>query len=386
VGVGFPDVYRGGLPNEVYISSWFPDWSYKVSFSADTGHTFQHVYICEGCNPNIGEHGRRFFMSDRDPGVFYIIRRWDVEDMNPWGHHTKFCIDYYRDYGTTLVDTYCHDITKNYEVETCKAVNDLISEKHSNNAVLLTWTKPESNLTVEGYRVFRNHHLLTKELITDTFYLDENIPAGEYNYYVIAYYTNGCTSGLSNAVSETIEIEEDCEAVTDLSAEKIGANSILIKWTEPNDVLQVEKYIVFRNDIPITEVSNTFYLDENLPNGNYEYYIITHYTNGCISDTSNCVKETIGVGIAEIDKMDGIVIYPNPTTGMINVQCLMINVQNIEIFDVFGRTVGAINPLQKLEGCPKDGVVINISHLSTGIYFLRITTENEIINRKIVKY
>jgi len=25
-----PDVYRGGLPGEVYIDSWFPDWTYKV--------------------------------------------------------------------------------------------------------------------------------------------------------------------------------------------------------------------------------------------------------------------------------------------------------------------------------------------------------------------
>jgi len=70
---------------------------------------------------------------------------------------------------------------------------------------------------------------------------------------------------------------------------------------------------------------------------------------------------------------------------MINVQCLMINVQNIEIFDVFGRVVGAINPLQKLEGCPKDGVVINISHLPAGVYFVKITTENGMITKKVIK-
>jgi len=80
-----------------------------------------------------------------------------------------------------------------------------------------------------------------------------------------------------------------------------------------------------------------------------------------------------------------ITVYPNPTNGMINVQCLMINVQNIEIFDVFGRIVGAKNPLQKLEGCPKGGVVFNISHLPPGIYFTRITTDNGTVTRKIVK-
>jgi len=50
-----PDVYRGGLPGEVYISSMFYEESgkgtYKVSFSADTGHTFRHVYVSEILTP-----------------------------------------------------------------------------------------------------------------------------------------------------------------------------------------------------------------------------------------------------------------------------------------------------------------------------------------------
>jgi len=50
---------------------------------------------------------------------------------------------------------------------------------------------------------------------------------------------------------------------------------------------------------------------------------------------------------------------------MINVQCLMINAQNIEIFDVFGR---------KLVSNLKSQIsnqVIDISHLPTGIYVLK---------------
>ena len=114
----FPDVYRGGLPGEVYVSSMFPynnqynpDVKYKVSFSADTGHTFRHVYESEFLDP---DGPWPIFMSDREPGVFYIVKSYQVEDFNPAGHHTKVCIEYYRDYGETLVDTYCHDITKDY--------------------------------------------------------------------------------------------------------------------------------------------------------------------------------------------------------------------------------------------------------------------------------
>ena len=108
----FPDVYRGGKAGEVYISSMFTDGRYKVSFSADTGHTFRHVYVSEVLEA--GEDAFPVFMSDREPGVFYIVKGYEVEDFNPWGWHTKICVEYYRDYGETLVDTYCHDITKDY--------------------------------------------------------------------------------------------------------------------------------------------------------------------------------------------------------------------------------------------------------------------------------
>ena len=111
----FPDVYRGGMSGEVYISSMFPEENYKatykVSFSADTGHTFRHVYVSE----LFGAYDvKPIFMSDRVPGVFYIVKSYQIEDFNPWGWHTKICVEYYGDYGETLVDTYCYDLTKNY--------------------------------------------------------------------------------------------------------------------------------------------------------------------------------------------------------------------------------------------------------------------------------
>ena len=113
----FPDLYRGGKAGEVYVSSMFPDTSYyvnyKVSFSADTGHTFRHVFVSDSYD-FMDRDFLPLFMSDREPGVFYIIRRYEVEDFNPRGWHTQICIEYYRDYGETWVDTYCHDVTKDY--------------------------------------------------------------------------------------------------------------------------------------------------------------------------------------------------------------------------------------------------------------------------------
>jgi len=91
-------------------------------------------------------------------------------------------------------------------------------------------------------------------------------------------------------------------------------------------------------------------------------------------------------GITAVTISDQILVYPNPTNGMLYVEThSRASLQSVEIFDLMGRIVGAINPLQKLEGCPKDGVVFNISHLPSGAYFLKITTNKGTVTKKIVK-
>jgi len=137
-----PDVFRGGLPGEVYITSRFPGDIHRVSFSADTGHTFRHVYIHQ-YNYNAS---RPIFMSDREPGVFYILRLLRMEDLNPRGFHRKLCVEYYRDYGETLVDVYCHDVHKNYEYEEAVCDSEDITYLESNvndNSVQLQWSNSQ---------------------------------------------------------------------------------------------------------------------------------------------------------------------------------------------------------------------------------------------------
>jgi hypothetical protein len=103
IGGFFPDVFRGGLPGEVYVTSAFPNNIYKVSFSADMGYHFRVVYHIEG---------RAAFMSDRKAGEFYIVNGQSIETQQPYGWYTRVCIEHYTDYGETLAGTYCHDLTR----------------------------------------------------------------------------------------------------------------------------------------------------------------------------------------------------------------------------------------------------------------------------------
>ena len=94
----------------------------------------------------------------------------------------------------------------------------------------------------------------------------------------------------------------------------------------------------------------------------------------------------IDAGIETIEP-DIVKIYPNPTDGELWVECKdainrvsTITITNIEIFDVFGRCVYIAHPSLR-EGLGG----LDISNLPTGMYFVRITTENGAVTKKVVK-
>ena len=98
------------------------------------------------------------------------------------------------------------------------------------------------------------------------------------------------------------------------------------------------------------------------------------------------ITVTDSVNIVEI-LANSISIYPNPTTGELRIENGKLRMENVEIFDIYGRKVEAKFPSNELEGWQPqaDGVVFNISHLSAGIYFVKIITEQGEIVKKVVK-
>jgi len=59
----------------------------------------------------------------------------------------------------------------------------------------------------------------------------------------------------------------------------------------------------------------------------------------------------------------------------------------VEVFDVYGRKVGGKFPSNVLEGWQPqaDGVVIDLTVLQPGVYFVRIQTEHGVVMKKVVK-
>ncbi|MCL2131424.1 MAG: T9SS type A sorting domain-containing protein, partial [Lentimicrobiaceae bacterium] len=105
------------------------------------------------------------------------------------------------------------------------------------------------------------------------------------------------------------------------------------------------------------------------------YYETLQSIHGCDS-VIELTLTVEGVGIVETRHATSLRIFPNPTDGKLIIESGELEIESVEIFDVVGCLVfmSAVSP-QSPE------TTIDISHLATGMYFLKI--DNKVI--KIVK-
>ncbi|MBO6080474.1 MAG: T9SS type A sorting domain-containing protein, partial [Bacteroidales bacterium] len=89
--------------------------------------------------------------------------------------------------------------------------------------------------------------------------------------------------------------------------------------------------------------------------------------------------QTTNVGIEEY-LLNSISLFPNPANDVINVQCTMNNVQvtALEVFDVYGKLINTVNVID-------NPTQINVSNLASGMYFVRVTTEEGTVTKSFVK-
>jgi len=117
--------------------------------------------------------------------------------------------------------------------------------------------------------------------------------------------------------------------------------------------------------------------------------ILTTYADGnfiilatIIDGTRGNFTKTFGfssvLGIADFT-LSQITIYPNPTTGKVQITSDGLQIDDIEIFDIYSRKLLSFEPLVSPE------TTIDIAHFSAGVYFVKIHTKSGEVVRKVVK-
>jgi len=141
----------------------------------------------------------------------------------------------------------------------------------------------------------------------------------------------------------------------------------------PYNIEEISIAAIPRNSLATVSGTGTFSLEEG-----ENIFTVTVTAEDGVTKQEYEITVNRMLGINEAIEGEDIIIYPNPTTGAFKVQEFKSSrVQSVEIFDVYGRKIQSFTPsvLQS----------INISGFSSGIYFIKISTETGIITKKIIK-
>lgn len=155
--------------------------------------------------------------------------------------------------------------------------------------------------------------------------------------------------------------------VENLNAE-VEIGSVILTWDAPEGAIG---YTIFRNGLEIGGTIEPTYTDEVFSEIHFTYCIVANYEDG--SSFPECIDVKAEMSIDET--ANEFVIYPNPTNSM-----LYINCGNAEYNYVLYNGMGQVVASGNAQGTEQ----INVSGMTQGVYFLRLTSGTQVRVEKVV--
>jgi formaldehyde-activating enzyme involved in methanogenesis len=142
-----------------------------------------------------------------------------------------------------------------------------------------------------GYKIYRDNVEIAD--IMQTTYTDVDLANGFYDYYIVAYYTNGMATP-TNTVTAFVEVLYPATNLTYL----VNQDEVTLNWDAAATSGGLDRaflgYKVYRDDVEIADQMELTFTDVDLTNGTYTYYVKANYTSG-LSEASNTVTPLVEV-------------------------------------------------------------------------------------------
>jgi hypothetical protein len=92
-----------------------------------------------------------------------------------------------------------------------------------------------------------------------------------------------------------------------------------------------------------------------------------------------------GQGVDDLDQIGDFKVYPNPATNELTIDNGVLNliqetIDNVVIFDIYGRAISSYHLISS-----SSNYHINIAHLSSGVYFIKIIHSKGFSVEKFIK-
>ena len=262
----------------------------------------------------------------------------------------------------------------------------LVDENNPNN-INVSWDpiRPDGY----GYTVYRDG-LLHRLIPEGTSFVDENAPQGGHCYVVGYLYYGGENGQYSN---ESCATAGACYPATNIDFEYTGASyKIKLKWEKPEPHDGLSGYYLFRKfgedgtyeRVKLLGASATSYTDNSAnQEGDYYYKLYAYYGDlDCTSSPAYWIYDHNQFylhapysydGVNDMES-NGVFVFPNPTVGRFTVEGQGLN--RITVYNLMGQMVYEM-------ACQGESVDINLSNVETGVYMVRILTDNGEVTKRI---
>ena len=261
-------------------------------------------------------------------------------------------------------------------VDTIPVAPKLISTV-SNDTIHLYW---DYVIGAISYKLYYEDKLFIDNIgINDTAYNVVTPVPGTYCFTVSA--VNGVgESEHSNKECAEVKAEEDLEVPAAPVLEATIVNdSIVLSWGGVESATYYNVYLV--GDTPqllkATDVTTVKYAVKNP--GEYCFYVTAANLAG-ESEKSNevCVTygEESGESIKEIASSFN--IYPNPVSDKLYIEAES-EIEEVVVYDIFGRHQVTETPSRQ------GNLTIDVTNLNSGVYFVKVVTENGEVVKRFVK-
>lgn len=222
--------------------------------------------------------------------------------------------------------------------------------------IRLSW-EPTGDNTPQSFAIYRNRCFLAET--TAPVFSDTDVVGGKIVYSIEALFESGCTSEQTD-----YEVLMPCAIPVGFKAEAMPQYRIRLTWEAAG---QGVHYNIYRNSHLLQpEIEELAYIDADVTEGQTYCYTVTTSCSGDVeSEHSEQACETPRyVSIQDIEKP--VNVYPNPTTGLLQITNSDSAIGMVRLFDLSGRLLMEKNSIKSSE------YIMDISNLMHGLYILNV--------------
>ena len=289
-------------------------------------------------------------------------------------------LSYYSYYDEEADETIVHSYTMtvyNYNpaIEMAPITPINFAAEVVDGVVELTW---EAFADAETFTVYQDSEVIA-ENVTEGFYAVEGLEAGEYCFVVRAHNAAGNSATTEEACvtiegDEPIVPEPTVPAAPVVRVKEVTSTTVILEW----DVVEgATKYALYSGDEKLGELAETIAGVQGLDPKTTYCFTVTAINEAGESAHSEevCATTLPGEGVAENEAAFN--IYPNPAVDRVVIET-EATIEAVTIYTLTGVMV--------YSEVDFNNNTINVSDFASGVYVMKVRTENgEVVKRFIKK-